>query len=243
VTGGGRGIGRAIAMALTDAGAAVTVAGRGEKALAEVVGKGEAAGYVVADVTDARAVQNGVRTAVAARGPVDLLIANAGGTESAPFAKTTPDQFRQNFELNVMGVVHAVQAVLDGMVTRRSGRVVAIASTGGVKGYAYVSAYCAAKHAVVGLVRSLAIETAKSGVTVNAVCPTFTDTEIMRESIDRIVAKTGRTPAEAAASILQSTPLGRFVQPREVAAAVLYLCSPEAAAVTGSTLLVAGGEV
>jgi NAD(P)-dependent dehydrogenase (short-subunit alcohol dehydrogenase family) len=243
VTGGGRGIGRAIAAALTHAGAAVTVAGRGEKALAEVVGKGEAAGYVVADVTDARAVEIGVKQAVAARGPVDLLIANAGGTESAPFSKTTPDQFRQNFELNVMGVVHAVQAVLDGMIARKSGRVVAIASTGGVKGYAYVSAYCAAKHAVIGLVRSLAIETAKTGVTVNAVCPTFTDTEIMRESIGRIVAKTGRTPAEAASSILQNTPLGRFVKPQEVAAAVLYLCSPEAAAITGSTLMVAGGEI
>jgi NAD(P)-dependent dehydrogenase (short-subunit alcohol dehydrogenase family) len=243
VTGGGRGIGRAIAAALTEAGAAVTVAGRGETALADVVGKGEAAGYVIADVTDAKAVENGVKQAVAARGPVDLLIANAGGTESAPFSKTTPDQFRRNFELNVMGVVHAVQAVLDGMIARKSGRVVAIASTGGVKGYAYVSAYCAAKHAVVGLVRSLAIETAKTGITVNAVCPTFTDTEIMRESVARIVEKTGRSAAQAEAAILGGTPLGRFVQPREVAAAVLYLCSPEAAAVTGSTLMVAGGEI
>jgi NAD(P)-dependent dehydrogenase (short-subunit alcohol dehydrogenase family) len=121
--------------------------------------------------------------------------------------------------------------------------VIAIASTGGVKGYAYVSAYCAAKHAVVGLVRSLAIETAKTGVTVNAVCPTFTDTEIMRESVTRIVEKTGRSPAQAAAAILKGTPIDRFVTPREVAAAVLYLCSPDAAAVTGSTLMIAGGEI
>jgi NAD(P)-dependent dehydrogenase (short-subunit alcohol dehydrogenase family) len=142
-----------------------------------------------------------------------------------------------------MGVVHATRAELGGMVTRGSGRVIAIASTAGLKGYGYVSAYCAAKHAVVGLVRSLAIETAKTGVTVNAVCPGFTDTEIMREAVAKISAKSGRSPAESAASILQGTPLGRFVEPKEVAAAVLYLCSPEASAVTGTTLVVAGGEI
>jgi NAD(P)-dependent dehydrogenase (short-subunit alcohol dehydrogenase family) len=147
------------------------------------------------------------------------------------------------FELNVMGVVHATRAVLAGMVARKSGRVIAIASTAGVKGYGYVSAYCAAKHAVVGLVRSLAIETAKTGVTVNAVCPGYTDTEMMRESMARIVERTGRSTAEAEAAILKGNPLGRLVQPQEVAAAVLYLCSPDAAAVTGTTLMVAGGEV
>ena len=156
VTGGGRGIGRAIAAALTARGASVTIMGRDEKMLADVVGESEASGYVIADVTNAQAMDSGVRKAVAARGPVDLLIANAGGADSAPFAKTTPDQFRQMFELNVMGVVHATQAVLGGMRERKSGRIVAVASTAGLKGYGYVSAYCAAKHAVVGLVRSLA---------------------------------------------------------------------------------------
>jgi len=243
VTGGGRGIGRAIAAALTETGARVTVAGRGEAALADAVARGEAHGYVMADVTDAEAVDRGVRQAVAARGPVDLLIANAGGAESAPFAKTTPDQFRRMFELNVMGVVHATQAVLGGMRERKSGRVVAVASTAGLKGYGYVSAYCAAKHAVVGLVRSLAAETAASGVTVNAVCPGYTDTELVRESLDTIAAKTGRSRDGALDAMLKDSPLGRLVRPQEVAAAVLYLCSPEASAVTGTTLVVAGGEI
>jgi NAD(P)-dependent dehydrogenase (short-subunit alcohol dehydrogenase family) len=243
VTGGGRGIGRAIAAALTGAGANVTVLGRGEAALKDAVGKGDAAAYGVADVTDERALAAELESAANSRGPIDILVANAGGAESAPFSEATPAQFRQMFELNVMGVIHATRAVLGGMVGRKSGRVIAIASTGGLKGYGYVSAYCAAKHAVVGLVRSLAIETARTGVTVNAVCPSFTDTEIMRESIDRIVDKTGRSAADAEAAILKGVPLGRFVQPREVAAAVLYLCSPDAAAVTGSTLTVAGGEI
>jgi NAD(P)-dependent dehydrogenase (short-subunit alcohol dehydrogenase family) len=243
VTGGGHGIGRAIAAALTQAGAAVTVVGRREGPLSEAVRDGEAAGYAIADVTDARAVETGVRQAVAARGPVEFLVANAGGTESAPFAKTAPDQFRGMFELNVMGVVHATRAVLDGMRARGAGRIVAVASTAGLKGYRYVSAYCAAKHAVVGLVRSLAIETAASGVTVNAVCPGYTDTELVRESVARIAAKTGHSQADALAAMLKDSPLGRLVKPQEVAAAVLYLCSPQAAAVTGTTLVVAGGEV
>lgn len=243
VTGGGRGIGRAIAAALIEAGAAVTVVGRGEAALKDAVGKGDATGYGVADVTDERALAAEIDRAAGSHGPVDILVANAGGTDSAPFSETTSAQFRSNFELNVMGVVHATRAVLGGMVQRKSGRVIAVASTASLKGYGYVSAYCTAKHAVVGLVRSLAIETAKTGVTVNAVCPGFTDTEIMRDAVAKISAKSGRTPAESAKAILQGTPLGRFVQPREVAAAVLYLCSPEAAAVTGTTLVIAGGEI
>jgi NAD(P)-dependent dehydrogenase (short-subunit alcohol dehydrogenase family) len=243
VTGGGRGIGRAIAAALTAAGAAVTVAGRSEKPLAEAVRQGEAAGYAIADVTDVTAVDKCVERAVAARGPVDLLVANAGAAESAPFAKAAPEQFRRLFELNVMGVVHVTRAVLDGMLARRSGRIVAVASTAGLKGYGYVSAYCAAKHAVVGLVRSLAVETAASGVTVNAVCPGYTDTEMVQESLARIVQKTGRTREDALAAMIKGNPMGRLVEPKEVAAAVLYLCSPEAAAVTGTTLVVAGGEL
>ena len=243
VTGGGRGIGRAIAAALSAAGATVTVVGRTEKSLQEAAAAGDAKGWIVGDVTQPEAMIDNLRVIETVRGPVDILVANAGGADSAPFAETTPTQFRGMFELNVMGVVNTTQAVLGGMVERKFGRVIAIASTAGVKGYGYVSAYCAAKHAVVGLVRSLAIETAKTGVTVNAVCPGYTDTEMMRESVARIVEKTGRTPAEAEAAILKNNPLGRFVKPQEVAAAVLYLCSPDAASVTGTTLVVAGGEL
>lgn len=243
VTGGGRGIGRAIAAALTAAGATVTVLGRGEAALNDAVTRGDAKAYAIADVTDEGALMAQMERAAASQGPIDILIANAGGTDSAPFTRTTSAEFRSTFEVNLLGVVHATRAVLGGMVSRKSGRVIAVASTAGLKGYGYVSAYCAAKHAVVGFVRSLAIETAKTGVTINAVCPGFTDTEIMKEAVTRISAKSGRSEAESAAAILQGTPIGRFVEPREVAAAVLYLCSPEAAAVTGSTLVVAGGEI
>jgi len=169
VTGGSRGIGRAVAAALTQAGATVTVLGRDQATLAEAVAQGDAAGFVVADVTEAERVEAGIARAAMQHGPVDILVANAGGAESAPFAKADPEQFLRMFELNVMGSIHAIRAVLDGMVARRFGRIVAVASTAGLKGYAYVSAYCAAKHALVGLVRALALETAATGVTVNAV--------------------------------------------------------------------------
>jgi 3-hydroxybutyrate dehydrogenase len=243
VTGGSRGIGRAVAAALAQAGATVTVLGRNASALEQAVAQGDAAGFVAADVTDAQAVGAGIARAAAQHGPVDILVANAGGAESAPFAKADPELFRRLFDLNVIGSVHAIRAVLDGMVSRRFGRIVAVASTAGLKGYAYVSAYCAAKHAVVGLVRSLALETATSGVTINAVCPGYTDTDMVRESAARIAAKTGRPAEEAVAAMVRNNPLGRLITPDEVAGAVLFLCSPEAAAVTGATLTVAGGEI
>lgn len=243
VTGGGGGIGRAVAAMLADAGCAVTVLGRSEAPLREAVAQGHAAAYVAADVTDAVAIGEAVRRATEARGPIDIMVASAGGAEAAPFARADADMFRRMFDLNVVGVVNTAQAVLDGMMARGFGRIVAIASTAGLKGYGYVSAYCASKHAVVGLVRSLAVETASSGVTVNAVCPGYTDTDLVRESLGRIAAKTGRSHEDALTAMLKSSPLGRLVQPHEVAAAVLYLCSPDASAVTGTTLAVAGGEV
>ena len=147
------------------------------------------------------------------------------------------------FELNTIGAVHAIQAVLGDMIARGFGRIVAVASTAGLKGYGYVSAYCAAKHAVVGLVRALAAETTKTGVTVNAVCPGYTDTELVDESLQRIVQATGRSREDALAGLLKGSPLGRLIKPEEVAAAVLFLCLPEAAGITGAALPIAGGEV
>jgi 3-hydroxybutyrate dehydrogenase len=243
VTGGGRGIGRAIAAALTEAGAATTVLGRDEERLAETVSQGHATGYFVADVTNARALGHAIEMDTVIRGPIDILIANAGGAESAPFVKTDADQFRRMFELNVMGVVHCARVVLGDMVGRGFGRIVAVASTAGLKGYAYVSAYCAAKHAVVGLVRALALETATTGVTVNAVCPGYTDTDLVRAGVTRIAAKTGRPESETLAGMLKANPLERLIRPEEVAAAVTFLCSPAASAITGAALPIAGGEV
>ena len=237
VTGGGRGIGRAIAAALSEAGAAVTIAGRNEKPLAEVVGQGGAAGYVIADVTDAKAVDRGVREAVAKRGPIDLLIANAGTATAVPFAKATPQQFRDMFEQHVLGMVHPVQAVLGGMIERGYGRIVAVASIVGLRASPNVSPYTTAKHAMVGLVRSVALETAGSGVTVNAVCPGYVDTDLIQSAVTRLVEK-GMPREQALARFTSDVPTGRLTQPDEVAAAVVYLCSPKAAAVTGTTLVI-----
>ena len=151
--------------------------------------------------------------------------------------------FREMFEINVMGVVHAAAAVLPAMQARGYGRIVAVASTAGLKGYPYVSAYAAAKHAVVGLVRSLALETAKSGVTVNAVCPGFTDTDLVAASLDTIIGKTGMSRDAALASLTSHNPQGRLVAPAEVAATVLWLCAADASAITGQAIAVAGGEI
>ena len=243
VTGGGRGIGRAIAGALKLQGATVTILGRDRTALERAVAEDIAHGFTVADVTRRDEVREAVADAVAQRGPVDLLIANAGGAASAPFASSSEDLFREMLDVNLMGVVNAVQAVLAPMTERGYGRVVAVASTAGLKGYAYVSAYCAAKHAVVGLVRSLAIETARTGVTVNAVCPGYTDTDLTGATLERIVARTGRSRETVLHEILRQNPQGRLIRPDEVADAVLWLCGAKAGAVTGQAIAVAGGEV
>lgn len=242
VTGAARGIGREIASTLTTAGAVVTALGRQGAALDGLVAEGAARFSVIADVTDQAAVDAAMREA-AARQPIDILIANAGAAESAAFAKSDAALFRRMMNVNFLGVVHSIQAALPSMRERPFGRIVVIASTAGLKGYAYVSAYAAAKHAVIGLVRSLALELATTRITVNAVCPGFTDTDLVAGAIDTIMKKTGRDRSDAISELTRHNPQGRLITPAEVADTVLWLCGENAAAVTGQAIAVAGGEI
>jgi NAD(P)-dependent dehydrogenase (short-subunit alcohol dehydrogenase family) len=242
VTGGGSGVGRAIALALAGAGIDVTICGRREAELAKVAGESDRIFGIAADVTDEAAMASLYETAEAARGPFDIAVANAGMSGSAPAHRTTLADWQRTLDVNLTGAFLTVKPALAGMAARKAGRIVFIASTAGLKGYAYVAPYVAAKHGVVGLMRALAVETAKSGVTVNAVCPGFVETEMLEETIQRIVEKTGRSDEQARSSLASTNPQGRFIQPQEVAAAVLWLCGDAAASITGQTISISGGE-
>jgi NAD(P)-dependent dehydrogenase (short-subunit alcohol dehydrogenase family) len=247
VTGAGSGIGAASALALARAGARLTLLGRSRDRLdaqaRAILEHGSIAGVEVLDVTESSAVPGAFESAAKRLGPVDILVNNAGDAESAPFGKTSLELFERMLRVNLTGAFLCTQAVLPAMLDAKRGRIVNIASTAGMKGYAYVSAYCAAKHGLVGLTRSLALETAKTGVTVNAVCPGYTDTELLDQAVSRISGKTGRSREAARAELAASNPMARLVTPDEVAATVLYLCLPSSASITGQAIVVAGGEV
>ena len=246
VTGGGRGIGAAVAAALAAEGATLSVLGRDTARLAaqvESLGGAERAQGVAVDVTDEASVKAAFAAVRARFGRVDVLVNNAGGAGSAPIAKTDVALWRRMLAVNLTGTFLCTREVLPEMTARRAGRIVNVASTAGLVGYAYVSAYCAAKHGVVGFTRAAALECAKAGVTVNAVCPGYTETDMVGAAVANIVAKTGKTESEARAALIAGNPQGRMVQPAEVAGAVLWLCLPASSSVTGQAIAVAGGEV
>ncbi|MDR3493840.1 MAG: SDR family NAD(P)-dependent oxidoreductase [Ancalomicrobiaceae bacterium] len=246
VTGAGSGIGAAIARRLAAAGARVTLAGRREAPLRGVAAElPEGSAMVVAefDVTSPEAIDRGLAVAHAAFGPVSILVNNAGAAETAPFAKMTLEQWQRVIAVDLTSVFLVTQAVLADVRAAPAGRIINIASTAGLKGYRYVSAYSAAKHGVIGLTRSLALELAKTGVTVNAVCPGYTDTPLVAEAVAAIIAKTGRSEAEVIAELTAGNPQGRLIRPDEVADTVLWLASPAARSITGQAIAIAGGEV
>lgn len=240
VTGGGSGIGAAIASMLAGEGARLTIIGRNAEQLtasAEKIG----ATARPADVTIREDIRNAFADAAHEHGPIELLVNNAGAATSVPFAKMDDEHWDSTMAVNLGGVYNCTRAVVAGMLEQGCGRIINIASTAALSGYAYVSAYCAAKHGVIGLTRSLALEYATKGITVNAVCPGYTDTAIVQSAVENIAQKTGRSIEDALADLVRSNPQGRLVQPQEVAETVLWLC--EQKSMTGQAIAVAGGEV
>jgi 3-hydroxybutyrate dehydrogenase len=245
VTGGSRGIGRAIARALLDAGARVTITGRDPSTLdAAAVALAAHGGIhaVPCDVSDGASVVAAFADARAHFGPVHILVNNAGQAASQAFARTDEALWNRMLTVNLTGAFRCTQSALPDLLAAGHGRVVNVASTAALKGYAYVAAYCAAKHGLLGLTRALAQELAAKGITVNAVCPGYTETDIVREAVAGIVAKTGRTPEQARAELVKSNPQGRLVTPEQVARTVAWLCLPGSDAINGQAIGVDGGE-
>lgn len=241
VTGGGKGIGAAVARGLHRSGASVTVMGRDAGALEEIAGEIDAQPISV-DLTDGDSARRAFEDAAKLGGPIDILINNVGAAESAPFERTSSDLWERMILLNMTVAFSCCGLVLAPMKERGFGRIVNMASTASLQGYPYVVAYCAAKHGLLGLTRALALETAKQGITVNAVCPGFTETDLLARSLQTIMSATGRSQEQAREDLKKSNPQRRFIRPEEVSAAVLWLCSEAAAGVTGQAIAVDGGE-
>ncbi len=245
VTGGGRGIGLAIAARLAALGASLSLVGRDLSRLYEAVQSlpaGTTCDAYACDVADAAAVDAAFAAIARAGHRVSILVNNAGAAKSARLAATDDALWNEMLGVNLSGAFHCMRAALPALLEAKVGRIVNVASTAGVVGYPYVAAYCAAKHGVVGLTRALALELASTAVTVNAVCPGYTDTDLVRGAVANIVTRTGRSEAEARGALAARNPQKRLVTPAEVASAVVWLCLPESQSVTGQSIVVDGGE-
>ena len=248
ITGANRGIGAAISDSLARLGANLTLLGRNESELRK---KSESlrtkhqtlVNFEIADITETQAVYDAVKNSVSTIGPISILVNNAGVAKSASFKNMKRELWEEILKVNLTGTFICSQVVLSGMLEAKYGRIINISSTAGLTGYGYVTAYSAAKHGVIGLTRSLALEVSKSGVTVNAVCPGYTETDLITQTIKNIVTKTGRTEEAARAELTSSNPMGRLVQPWEVAETVAWLALPSSSAITGQAIPVAGGEI
>lgn len=243
ITGGGTGIGHAIACLFAEKGAAITLMARNEARLQAVADTLPMAQAIALDITDEDGVTRAFGRAAERFGPAHILVNNAGIAPTAPFHKTSYSDWNQVMSVNVGGVFLCSRAALSQMKEQNYGRIVNIASTAGLKGYPYVSAYVASKHAVIGLTRSLALELVKKPITVNSICPGFTNTDIVQRSIRIIMDKTGRSEHDALAELVKNNPQQRLIEPDEIAALALWLCSPDARSITGQSLAIAGGEV
>jgi NAD(P)-dependent dehydrogenase (short-subunit alcohol dehydrogenase family) len=242
ITGGGTGIGAAIARVLHAAGAQVTLMGRRLAPLESLAADLPGALALTVDVTDDGSVESAMATARRVA-PISILVNNAGAAETAPLAKTPTALWDRMLSVNLTGTFFCTRAVLKDILAHPNGRIVNIASTSGLKGYAYTGAYAAAKHGVIGLTRTLALEISHSGATANAVCPGFTDTELVDRSLSNVVSKTGMDRDAALAQFVRDNPQRRLILPEEVAATVLWLCDPTSRSINGQSIAVAGGEV
>jgi len=242
VTGGATGIGLAVTQALCNEGARVTVMGRNKQRLDELAATNDLIGAIEVDITDPQSVEQAFKAASAVQ-PISILINNAGAADTAAFHKMTFEHWQRMLSINLTGTFLTTQAALSDIKAANYGRIINIASTSGLKGYAYTSAYSAAKHGVIGLTRSLSLELSNTMVTVNAICPGFTNTAIVADAIENITTKTQRNEAQALEDLVSHNPQKRLIEVDEIAETVLWLCNPKSGSVTGQSIVIAGGEL